>query len=146
MKKIIGVVVLVVLVGTGWMVFSNRHRVVLEGVTPTDDVPWELSWFPDRNTEDGICVEIRTQDGTIATRSCQAPGRSYSALVFPPTLGRAIIGWVPEAEVESTLDGEIFVSDPIGDFSDGRMFVQFLTTDDLPDDATINGRPIDDGD
>jgi hypothetical protein len=144
MKRALIIVAVLVLGTAAWMVFDNRRRVIAEGTTD-DGVAWELGWLPDRETDEGVCVDIRTtgKDGGVSVRFCGVNDAPIAAEAFPPILGHILIGWVPEAAVQSSVEGPAFVSSPVSEFADQRLFVQFLSTNEFPlADATINGRPV----
>jgi hypothetical protein len=144
MKRALVIVVVLILGVTSWMLFDNRRRIVLEGTTD-DGVAWDLGWLPDRATDDGVCVDIRTRGGEVGVsgRYCAVRDAPAASESFPPVLDHILMGWIPEAEVQSSEEGTAFVSSPVPRLAGQRLFVQFLTTDEFPlEDATINGRPI----
>lgn len=143
MKYVTAIAVLIVGIA-GWMQYDNRRRVIDEGATESG-VTWELGWLPDPNTDDGVCVDLRSTGdvGGVSVRYCGASDVPAATETFPPVLGHLLIGWAPESEVKSTVEGEMFVSPPVSAFADQRIFVQFVDSDEFPlEGVTVNGRPV----
>lgn len=144
MKRLIIVTVALVLGISGWMLFDNRRREIAEGVSPSD-IAWDLGWYPDRESDDGMCLHLQPagDNPTTSLRFCGAGNTPAAGETVDPLLGHLFIGWVPESEVKAGVEGEVYVSPPLGAFDGQRAFIVFIESAEFPiEDATVNGRPV----
>jgi len=121
----------------GFFIFTNRVQVVMDGQLAASGEPWTLAFYPDRQTETGTCLRLSVPADSMEFDWCTTLQQPVEAQIArTPSIGTVIVGWVQEGSVQSSVAGEIQISDPIDNGSSRRLFIQFVPAE--TESATIS--------